>query len=170
MKTICTLLLALTSVISSAQSHCEKDKIFVADFSIETKFVKLSVPAMSLNVGVSGVYGKGTILDNFSATVGVKAQRIITESKPGKTNEALLLIPTGTAMYKFRLDGYDSEVVHGLSVTYGTSSQPGKEKYYSVDYRCYEAPTGKSFATVGMIAGWNNYEGIHIGFTAVGFF
>ncbi len=164
------LMMASGCTKSYGQSKCDRDKIFVADFSIESKFANIGAPAMSVNMGLSGVYGKGTYIDNFMATVGAKVQKGTLPNKANPGSDYLLVIPTATAMYKLRFNGYDSKLVHALSGTYGLTDIIGEGRYFSIDYRCYLAPTVKSFATVGAILGWNNYEGFHFGFTTVGIF
>lgn len=156
-------IIAVFCTRSHAQSHCEKDKLFVAEMKIEMPMQYVDAPMVSAGMGISGIYGKGTLLDNMTGIIGAKMIKI---TIPGKsTNDALQIIPTVTAMYKIRMNGSESGTVHGLAFISGLGN-----KYYGFDYRAYVAPNGYSFATIGGIAGWDNQTGWHIGFAAIGFF
>lgn len=162
------LTLALTAGVSVANaqrySHCEKEKLFIGEMKIDMfSFDQAITPSVSVGLGVSGVYGKGTILDNFGAIVGVRAAK---ETQPDKSNtERLVMIPTATLLYRLRLNGAESTTIHGFAVVAGEN-----RKYLSFEYRPYVAPTGNSFATIGGLFGWNNVTGYTVGFTVLGFF
>lgn len=154
------LLVAFTS-IANAQSHCERSKVFIAEMNTTISLERTGAPVMSVGAGVSGVYGKGTLLDNFSVLGGFKS---VIGKEPGKpSNDRLTLLPTATVMYKIRLNGPDSRTVHAFAWVTGRN-------YTGVDYRAYMAPTERSFAVIGGIVSWNNLTGWNVGISVLGMF
>lgn len=159
------IVLLLLSSKSHGQTNCDKPKLFVGEMKVEMFSLAPDFfnPAMSIGVGVSGIYGKGTLLDNFSGIVGIRAYK---ESEPDKQgNDRLAVLPTATILYKLRLNGIDSKCIHGIGLVSGFD-----RKYYGIDYRLYMATTSRSFATLGGIAGWNNVTGYTLGFAVIGIF
>jgi len=148
---------------SYGQSNCDPVKMFVGGFSIEAN--KKFPTVTSAYLGISGIYGKGTILDNFTATIGVRFDDAQSGYKV-KPEETIVVMPVLTTMYRMRMKGPDSKVIHALAV--GTSMN--RHKYTQVDWRIYGAPTSRSFATVGGLIGWNTVVGPTIGFVVIGFF
>ncbi len=162
MKTLFTAVALFILFTATAQSHCQRDKIFTAGFNIETG--KDAMPSPSFSFGISGIYGKGTIVDNFSAAIGTRYMK--TEVGDKAKNDVMQAIPTATVMYRIRFNGSESKLLHAFAFT-GSIDRTGFRQY---DYRIYGAPDGRSFATVGGLVGWNNITGINIGFSVIGLF
>lgn len=155
--------LLVYSVSMIAQTKCDRDKMFVGGFSIEAN--KKFPTVTSAYIGISGIYGKGTPLDNFTATIGVRFDDAQSGYKV-TPEQTIVVMPVLTAMYRMRMRGPDSKLIHALAV--GTSMN--RYKYTQVDWRIYGAPTSRSFATVGGLIGWNTVVGPTIGFIVIGFF
>lgn len=160
-KILHTAILLLLVSIAHSQTHCTRSKIFVAELNTTMSLERVGAPMMSGGVGMSGVYGKGTILDNMTAIAGVKS---IVTYDPGKAfSERLSMLPTATIMYRLRLNGEDSRTVHAFAWITGNG-------YTGFDYRVYMAPTERSFAVIGGILGWNNVSGWNVGIAVLGMF
>lgn len=156
------LILIVMMLKSQAQTHCEKEKIFIGGFSIEAtkKFPTVITPYL----GISGIYGKGKIYDNFSAMIGARFDKVEPEDK--SRSEAMSITPTGSILYRMRFRGADSKLIHAFAVTTSLS----QTNFTQYDWRIYAAPNGYSFATFGGLIGWNNQTGVTVGFTVLGFF
>lgn len=153
------LLIVIFSSISNAQTHCTRSKVFVAEMNTTMSLQHTGAPLISAGIGISGVYGKGTILDNMTAIAGVRS--IVTQ-EPGKpSNDHLTMLPTATIMYRLRLNGEDSRTVHAFAWITGRG-------YTGFDYRAYMAPTERSFAVIGGVVGWNNMSGWNVGVAVLG--
>lgn len=148
---------------SFGQSNCDRDKMFVGGFSVEAN--KKFPTVTGAYLGISGIYGKGTPLDNFTATIGVRFDDAQSGYKV-TPEQTIVVMPVLTTMYRMRMKGPDSKVIHALAV--GTSMN--RYKYTQVDWRIYGAHTSRSFATVGGLIGWNTVVGPTIGFIVIGFF
>lgn len=160
-KILHTAILLLSVSIAHAQTHCTRSKIFVAEMNTTMSLERTGVPIISGAIGISGIYGKGTILDNMTAIAGVKS---IVSKEPGKpSNDRLTMLPTATIMYRLRLNGEDSRTVHSFAWITG-------HNYTGFDYRAYMAPTERNFAVIGGIIGWNNVSGWNVGIAVLGMF
>ena len=148
--------------LSHGQSKCDKPKNFMAEMKIETG---PGIPSLSISAGATGNYGNGSLLDNFSATAGIKWYKATKQDKTG--NDVLVPMPIFTTMYRVRASGDDSKFVHGIAIVsgYGTA-----DPYYSVEYRLFRPAKMNDFATIGGAIGWNTAIGFTIGFVAAGFF
>ena len=164
MKLIISLFLLCAIQLPAQKSRCDRDKIFVAGFSIEAN--KKFPTVTSMYLGVSGSYGRGTPFDNLTATIGLRFDDAQSGSYKVKPEETIVTIPVFTTMYRMRMHGEDSKLVHALAV----STSLNQHKYTQVDWRIYGAPNGSSFATLGGLLGWNTVVGPTIGFTVIGFF
>jgi hypothetical protein len=158
-KILYTALLTLSVTFAHTQTHCTRAKVFVAEMNMSLGLERTGVPMFSGGVGVSGIYDKGTILDNMTAILGAKS---IVVSDPGKPfNERLTMLPTATIMYRLRLNGEDSRTIHAFAWVTG-------KNYNGFDYRAYMAHTDRSFAVIGGIVGWNNNTGWNVGLAVLG--
>jgi len=155
------LLIVIFSSISNAQTHCTRSKVFVAEMNTTMKLKGTGAPMLSAGIGVSGIYGKGTILDNMTAIAGVRS--IVTREPSKPSNDRLTMLPTATIMYRLRLNGEDSRTVHSFAWITG-------KNYTGFEYRPYMAPTERSFAVIGGIVGWNNVSGWNVGISVLGLF
>lgn len=159
---IISVMLFLFALKSNGQTHCEKEKIFIGGFTIEAtkKFPTVITPYL----GISGIYGKGKIYDNFSAIIGARFDKVEPEDK--SKSEAMSITPTGSILYRMRFRGTVSKLIHA----FGVSTSLNQVRFTQYDWRIYGAPTVYSFATFGGMVGWNNQTGISVGFTVLGFF
>ena len=142
-----------------AQTHCTRSKVFLAELNATMGIGRTGAPDFSGGIGMAGVYGKGTIIDNFAVIGGVRSvSRKGTEKYSSSRQE---IIPTATIMYRVRLNGIESTTIHTFAWVTG-------KDYTGFDYRAYMAPTERSFAVIGGIVGWNNASGWNVGISVLG--
>lgn len=145
-----------------SQSKCDRNTAFTADFIFQSN-PQVSSISGAVNLGVSGFNKVDERYNRLSFLTGLKIYNSNNQNKLNINNEDVFITPTATILLKHRFNGYDSKLVHVLGLTAGNELLEGS-------YRIYGAPTGNSFATVGVIFAYNNKQGFTLGFIVMGLF
>lgn len=160
MKIIFLLLLPISIL---AQSKCDRNTAFTADFNMQynSNFTKLNA---SVNIGISGFNQQGQHYNKISVLGGVRIYDAPIAQRTNPSVSEVFVIPQATLLLKQRFNGYDSKVVHAVGIT------AGAKNFIEASYRIYGAPKGNSFATVGGIVAYSNAQQLTFGFIIMGLF
>ncbi|MFL9482006.1 hypothetical protein ACI6Q2_04460 [Chitinophagaceae bacterium LWZ2-11] len=162
MKALLAVIFTALSFSCLAQSSCEKN----FNLSMQTGYemsTKLTQPAFTADFGLTG---EKSPLCFYAGIRTVDKQWIspnITKTTPGQGID-LSIIPTVTAMYKWKRDYYESKLAHCFAAQLGTNN------FYAFQYRCYLTTGETGRATIGGVFGYNSYNNFTIGVSFVGIF
>jgi hypothetical protein len=152
----------LCSLMSNAQSKCDRVSVFTADCIFGGGANKLHG---AVNIGVSGGSFTSQKKNTGIAIMGgVKMYDDVRAERAPSINPQINVIPTATLLLKQRFNGAESKLVHAIAFTAGAN------QFAEASYRIYAAPKSNSFATVGGVLGYSNKQGITIGFIIMGLF
>jgi hypothetical protein len=162
MKKALIPILLVISVACFGQSKCDRSTSMTADFTFQSN-TGMSKLNASVNFGLSTMNKSGERYNHISVMAGVRIYDTDAMQKSGDKSTNVFITPTATMLYKYRFNGYESNVVHALGIT------AGGKNYLEASYRVYAAPRSNSFATVGGIISYSNMQGFTIGFSLMGF-
>ncbi len=138
---------------SNGQSRCDRTNYFVIEAALGGNTQHLN---SSLRLGLNVPNTNLTVLAGPNAVTLPKVD-------PKNANQEIRLGLSGGLMYRLKVNGENSRVVHGLLVT-GNSLG-----YAEVGYRLYGAPTPYSLATVGGGVNYSRIHGVTVSFILTGF-